>query len=77
MRSRSVSNNGGSDGISVCITKGTTRVNLFYMNTCIFANQRFDTFWTHVSFLYSLYVMNHPNLYVLHWVRFLSKKMRH
>jgi hypothetical protein len=36
MRSRSVSNTGGTAGISVCITKGTTmkeiRVNLFYIN---------------------------------------------
>jgi hypothetical protein len=43
MRSRSVSNNGGTAGISVCVTKGTTlkeiRVNLFYMYKCIFANQ--------------------------------------
>jgi hypothetical protein len=50
MRSRSVSNNGGTTGISLYITKGTTlkeiRVNLFYMNKCIFANKRFDTFWT-------------------------------
>jgi histone-lysine N-methyltransferase SETMAR len=48
MSSRSVSNKGGNAGISVCITKGTTlkeiRVHLFYMNKCIFANQRFDTF---------------------------------
>jgi hypothetical protein len=40
MCSRSVSNNGRTAGISVCITKGTTlkeiRVNLFYMNKCIF-----------------------------------------
>jgi hypothetical protein len=52
MRSRSVSNKGGTAGISECITKRTTlkeiRVNLFYMNKCIFENQRFDTFWTHV-----------------------------
>jgi hypothetical protein len=40
MCSRIVSNNGGTAGISVCITKGTTlkeiRVNLFYINKCIF-----------------------------------------
>jgi hypothetical protein len=45
MRSKSVSNNGGTAG---CITKGITlkdiRVNLFYMNKSIFANQRFDIF---------------------------------
>jgi hypothetical protein len=51
MHSRSVSNSGWTAGISVCITKGTIlkeiRVNLFYMNKCIFANQRFNTFWAH------------------------------
>jgi hypothetical protein len=53
MRSRSLSNNGRTAGISVCITKGTTlkgiRVYLFYINKRIFANQRFDTFWTQIE----------------------------
>jgi hypothetical protein len=55
-RSRSVSNSGGTTGKSVCITKWTTlkeiKVNLFYMNKCIFVNQRFDTFWTHHVYIY-------------------------
>jgi hypothetical protein len=47
-RSRSVSNNGGSAGRSVCITKETTlkgiRVLYLQINKCISADQRFDTF---------------------------------
>ena len=50
--SRNVSNNGRTAGRSVCITKEITlkgiRVSDIQINNCIFANQRYDTFWTHL-----------------------------
>lgn len=52
MHSICVSNNGGSAGRSVCITKETTlkRIRVLYLliNKCISADQTFDTFWTNL-----------------------------
>jgi len=48
--SRNVSSNGRTTGRSMCLTKETTlkgiRVSDIKINTCIFADQRPDTFWT-------------------------------